>query len=120
MVKYYELKEIKLEKRENYLRKIFSEISMNNISLGLLRIVIPKGIAARKHYHRKHLEVLIFLKGVGEVIVEGDGIVKRIIAGRGSIIVIYPREKHTIRAVGGDLEILVIKAPNLLEDKVLL
>jgi len=119
MVKHYKLGEIKLEQRENYLRKIFSEIFVDNTSLGLLRVIIPKGVTARKHYHRKHFEIFIFLRGIGEIIVEQNNVVERIIAKKGDVIIIYPKERHTVRAAGDNLEILVIKAPNIPEDKVI-
>ncbi|OYT56027.1 MAG: hypothetical protein B6U76_04655 [Desulfurococcales archaeon ex4484_217_2] len=119
MVKHYKLGEIKLEQRENYLGKIFSEISVNNTPLGLLRVIIPRGVTARRHYHRKHFEIFVFLKGIGEIIVEQNDIIERIIAKKGDIVIIYPEEKHTVRAVGGNLEIFVIKVPNIPEDKVI-
>jgi len=117
MVKYFRIREVSLEKRENYLRKIFLETTINNFPTAFLKVIIPKGVTAKKHYHEKHAEVFVFLNGLGVVIVESNGKKEKFIVKKGDFMLINPKEKHTVRAVSKDLELLVIKTPYIPKDK---
>lgn len=118
MVKFFNFDNIAVVERENYFRSIFNVLKVGSEKIGLLKVIIPSNTIAKKHYHKEHFEIFIFLKGRGNVTVESHS-VKELYVDKGSILIIEPGEKHTVQALNEPLEIVVIKVPYKPEDKVL-
>ena len=118
MAKFFNFDKIAVVRRENYFRSIFEVLKANDELLGLLKVIIPPNTVARKHYHKEHFEIFVFMKGEGIVTIESQNGLKKLHVSKGSILVIEPGEKHTVESLNNPLEILVIKAPHKPEDKV--
>jgi len=118
LVKVYDFKNIPVEVRENYYRSIFESLNINECSLGLLKVIIPAQTVAKKHYHKEHFEIFIFLNGEGEIKIESTDGTRQYKISKGTIMIVYPGEKHEVKALNEPLEILAIKIPFKPEDKV--
>jgi len=119
LVKFFNFDNIAVVERENYFRSVFEVLKVSSEQIGLLKVIIPSNTTARKHYHKEHFEIFIFLRGRGRVLVESQRNANEFYVTEGSILIIEPCEKHTVEALDKPLEIVVIKVPHKPEDKVL-